>query len=540
MVWLGWYIRLMPVCERKMLVSACVIKVVYYNVNLFTIYTALSVNWKANFLFLPPIIFKIAIDSHPTYLIFCNHSLIEMYNWERSVLQSSAFKSPTDMSTQIFDFLSDACTTHPNETTKETLISTYRQFLSLCPLDRKVPTDWVIEHNFKPINLKTLKLNTKYNPAQHIYRTPTKEWEDKNASKDKISEFIFHLNSTWKHITPDAAEIPRLTANNRVSYWNNYDLLGFILSLLKTDLGGAKKDNFFLPLTAVYGRWCAKIRGDRKTPDAPKPPKDPAFTAMVDEQIGVGLVPTVFQCTWVEDNGVAYFALGSCIAGHNVNWSNKSEVGVWKETLQKAPFDLLCNWNKNHTKRIDDIDWDFKKSPTLNKNKWTGMHFGNCGETYPFLHILWRLRSFKIVSPVRNGAWHKSTNKCQRIFGPSMMRVKIQPRAVRVARYDLLHNNPGSLKLMMGVLIQGPPTIMSEGILTAFNNLAQGERVLKAKKPFSEMESPEAAWAPSKPKDRPDQWKDVHNKWSSPEWNDDGDGGSDVQQTFVDSWFEIL
>lgn len=37
---------------------------------------------------------------------------------------------------------------------------------------------------------------------------------------------------------------------------------------------------------------------------------------------------------------------------------------------------------------VEDKDWDFENSPTLDKNKWTGTHFGNCGETYPFLHIL--------------------------------------------------------------------------------------------------------------------------------------------------------
>lgn len=29
----------------------------------------------------------------------------------------------------------------------------------------------------------------------------------------------------------------------------------------------------------------------------------------------------------------------------------------------------------------------------------------------------------------------------------------------------------------------------------------------------------------------------MHNKWSSPEWNE---GRGDVQQTFVDSWSEIF
>ncbi|EWG51742.1 hypothetical protein FVEG_10633 [Fusarium verticillioides 7600] len=105
---------------------------------------------------------------------------------------------------------------------------------------------------------------------------------------------------------------------------------------------------------------------------------------------------------------------------------------------------------------------------------------------------------------------------------------------------DLLDNNSGSLKHIMGVLMQGPPAKMSEDTLKAFNILAQGERVLQAEKPFPETESPEDDWNPSKPKGGKEQWDDVHNKWSTSEWNEDGDGGSDVQQTFVDTWFEAL
>ncbi|KAM5519636.1 hypothetical protein FOXYSP1_18060, partial [Fusarium oxysporum f. sp. phaseoli] len=167
----------------------------------------------------------------------------------------------------IFGFLYNVCTTHPNETTKQTLISVDKQFLSL----RSVP---ILRRNKTPLKPKNKK--------------------------------------------PDKA----LTSKDGVSYWNQYDVLGFILSLLKNYLGGATKDNFFLPLTAVYGRWCAKIGGDRKTPRPLNPPKDPGITAMADEQKGVGAVPTILQCTWVADKGGVYFALGSSIAGYD--WGNKT------------------------------------------------------------------------------------------------------------------------------------------------------------------------------------------------------------------------
>jgi len=135
-------------------------------------------------------------------------------------------------------------------------------------------------------------------------------------------KFNVNFISTWKHTTPNPAKITSLTSKDGVSYWNQYDVLGFILSLLKNYLGGTTKDNFFLPLTAVYGRWCAKIGGDRKTPRPLNPPKDPGITAMADEQKGVGAVPTILQCTWVADKGGVYFALGSSIAGYD--WGNKT------------------------------------------------------------------------------------------------------------------------------------------------------------------------------------------------------------------------
>lgn len=47
--------------------------------------------------------------------------------------------------------------------------------LKCSPLDRKVPTGWYAEHNFKPLKPKTKKPDKAYDPAQHIYRTLTGE-----------------------------------------------------------------------------------------------------------------------------------------------------------------------------------------------------------------------------------------------------------------------------------------------------------------------------------------------------------------------------
>lgn len=322
---------------------------------------------------------------NPDYLNFCGRKLIDLYKLETE---------------EIYDFLESVCTT-------KTLIIFYKQFLSLCPLDKKVPACWEakLEHNFKPVKSNG-KVDNSYDPPQHIYRTITEEWQPifKQKGKvpdevyDKISKFDVNLNGTWKHTTPDSLRASSFALDGGVFYWNHYDLLGLILSLLKEDLEGATKDNFFLPLTAVYGRWCAKIGGNGKTANHPKPskpPKDGGITAKADKPKGVGAVPTVFQCTWMRDTKGVYFALGCSLAGYD--WNAKTQVGAkWKERLRTSRFDLLHDWNHIHTltrkytyKGEEKEDaWHFNNSPNRSKNiDKAGTHFGNCGETYPFLHI---------------------------------------------------------------------------------------------------------------------------------------------------------
>ena len=107
---------------------------------------------------------------------------------------------------------------------------------------------------------------------------------------------------------------------------------------------------------------------------------------------------------------------------------------------------------------------------------------------------------------------------------------------------DLLDNNAGSIKLMMGVLMQGPHAIMSEDTLKAFNILAAGKGRLDAEKSFPDTGFSGDTWEPSVPQHGAEQWDTVHHKWASPEWNEDEEhekGEADVQKTFVDTWADI-
>lgn len=239
-----------------------------------------------------------------------------------------------------------------------------RPLTTYSPLDKPVPAGWQVEHNYQPVNGRG-KSDTAHRPYQYIYRIPTRD------PRPIFSKFDVNLNGTWQHTNP--VDIPGLqTPLASPFYWSHYDLLGLILSLLQTELEGADKDRFFLPLTAAYGRWCAEIGGNRGTTEPPL------------GTIGVGAVPAVFQYTWVKDKeDKIYFASGSSLA--EFDWNAEGQVGKWKIRLRHTRFDLLTGWND-----IDKVEekWDFQWSPLLEEKPKAGTHFGNCGETYPFLHML--------------------------------------------------------------------------------------------------------------------------------------------------------
>lgn len=72
--------------------------------------------------------------------------------------------------------------------------------------------------------------------------------------------------------------------NIAMEYWCIYDLVGLFFGLLGSAPLAAGKNNFFLPLTAVYARWCTRLAG--KLDNNPVP------------ETGVGEVPPMFECTW--------------------------------------------------------------------------------------------------------------------------------------------------------------------------------------------------------------------------------------------------
>lgn len=206
--------------------------------------------------------------------------------------------------------------------------------------------------------------NNALTPDQHIYRRRNDGWVDggEGSKFDVRHHFVFNIRP----------------GNRIFYYWSPYDLLGLFLSIIGTAPAGASKNTFFLPLTAVYGRWCGLIAGHR----APRGRGEPA---------GVGSWPAMFQCTWRKRRDEdAVFSLGATLAGYA--WEGPDLVGTWKRVLQTSRFNLIWDWQLLKDDTYEDgfrkvQHWDVDHSPAI---VYEGLDtkFGNCAETYPFIDLL--------------------------------------------------------------------------------------------------------------------------------------------------------
>ncbi|KAF5545943.1 hypothetical protein FMEXI_5859 [Fusarium mexicanum] len=292
----------------------------------------------------------------------------------------------------------------------------YEQMLTLCianitplqrsPLDKndidKVK-DKVKAENFEPRkgNRLTGKIDEDFVPAQHIYRRLTRE-KRSAQNKKTWAKIEVNLDSGWTHkypYRPGVVDLP---------YWSHYDLLGLFLSLMGPAQPNCDRYNFFLPLTAVYTRWAFTIGGSRNLGDLKKTSLQAmAFTP----KPGHGGPPTIFQCTWIQgSDSHVDFSLGASMGGQN--YGQRQVIGDWGTRLQKTRFELLKNWNaieqsKWKNNKGQDEPFVFEKSPTIDSGR-SKTKFGNCGETYPFVHLLGTYRATSSRKEVKGLALYSS------------------------------------------------------------------------------------------------------------------------------------
>ncbi|RWA09795.1 hypothetical protein EKO27_g5287 [Xylaria grammica] len=203
--------------------------------------------------------------------------------------------------------------------------------------------------------------NFSIRPDQHIHRALNPLWTIHTPTQSKFiaaRTYIHQLDYGWPFVV----------------YWTPYDLLGLFLSKLGPAPYGqnADKTNFYLPLTAVYGRWCMLLAGNRTNNLEPRDPHEG----------GVGDPSYFYNCTWNPDDGV--FFLGAVLAGYDwTNHDNQNDVGIWETDLKRERRNLLRNFYGI------TVTYSFEMSPTLLAGGGEfGTHFGNCAETYPFINML--------------------------------------------------------------------------------------------------------------------------------------------------------
>ncbi|KAF4958795.1 hypothetical protein FGADI_2139 [Fusarium gaditjirri] len=266
---------------------------------------------------------------------------------------------------QIFEWMNKIATTAGSQDARILLTAIYNRLLSL-----SLPEG-------------SLYKDAKLLPPSHIARFLNQDW---NKDDEKTSRFIVSGMSFRQTIENFIGPMP--------DWWSPFDLLGLFLSLLGPAPSTANKNNFYLPLTAVYGRWCARIAGQ---PDRGWKKWRPEFR-------GEGTLPFVFQCTWhvevdhsTKQHWGRYF-LGASTAGDKWDTNPKSPTftGSWRERVQEARFNMLFKCQKIGMVMVDDFS--AKRAPNMNIANRSMVPFGNCGETYPFAMIFLKEKSKNLPS----------------------------------------------------------------------------------------------------------------------------------------------
>jgi hypothetical protein len=217
---------------------------------------------------------------------------------------------------------------------------------------------WLFNYSFP--NGADFRAGPSLTPDQHIYRRANPAWIPRRPDRPRRGDRP--PLPPQPLATMSKFRVRRYLHNDR-DYWSPYDLLGLFLSFMGSAPDGATKRNFYLPMTAVYGRWCRQIAGSLPSN-------------------GIRDLPFMFQCTWCIPSGDSgqptRFFLGSSLAGYD--WTPES-TGTWEMALRRARFDLVDG------DPLRQAGYDFDNSPIL-QQKESGTRFGNCAETYPFLDLL--------------------------------------------------------------------------------------------------------------------------------------------------------
>ncbi|KAI1270207.1 hypothetical protein F5Y18DRAFT_6830 [Xylariaceae sp. FL1019] len=236
--------------------------------------------------------------------------------------------------------------------------------------------------------IKTLSdgnLYDKPRPSQHIYRVPT------GSSANNDFSFLVPPNP-WPTPTPPGPTLCLFIL---------FDFLGYFLATLVPSAPvGANKANFFLPLTAVYGRWCEKL-----APDADLPSKFNCTWYNKLDQYGLKYqAPPASTNAWARppttaapgknyvraiiEPAATHFMLGATTAGYVIPGARSSDAHPWLKEIWKKRKQYLIPIIGPIA--LDDEYGLYQKLGLTRPEQWP---WGNCAETIPYVLMFHRAKA---------------------------------------------------------------------------------------------------------------------------------------------------
>ncbi|KAI0156930.1 hypothetical protein GGR57DRAFT_74784 [Xylariaceae sp. FL1272] len=221
-------------------------------------------------------------------------------------------------------------------------------------------------------------------PSQHICRAATGSYA--------TNDFSFEVpRNLWQTPTPPGPTL---------SLFILFDFLGYFLATLVPSAPvGANKANFFLPLTAVYGRWCEKLAS-------------------------VGDLPYMFNCTWynkpdqyglkhrapavsknvwnkppttasnkdyvidIVEDAATHFMLGAATAGYIIPGARSDKTHPWLKEIWEKRKQYL-----NTIIGSMALDDEYGLYQKLGLKRPGNATWGNCAETIPFVLMFHRAKA---------------------------------------------------------------------------------------------------------------------------------------------------
>ncbi|KAH6621045.1 hypothetical protein B0J18DRAFT_215562 [Chaetomium sp. MPI-SDFR-AT-0129] len=226
--------------------------------------------------------------------------------------------------------------------------------------------------------------NATLRPNQHLRRSLNAGWNAQPRTAPSKFDLLVQDAHFWRKQRPEGLELP---------YWSPYDLLGLFLSKMgpAPNRGTADRDNFYIPLVAVYARFCMLIAGNKRPALTTDPARANRRTG------GAGDASTYYQCTWEPRSG--QFFLGAVLAGYK--WEVEDGVGTWRPVVRETRHDLLNGFHGFPGQ------WQvWTQSPTNDRDGRDTL-FGNCAETFPFLELLAPHYNPTVRARMRGRALHR-------------------------------------------------------------------------------------------------------------------------------------